>query len=200
MKEYIIYVAKYLGIALIAGSVVHAGTLTEDMTRYILIGVAGLALFLVGEILEEMASGDKINLRIFALATLLSLATGFMSGGVQHYLENPSYAGAILGIGILVSYVTFILKSGKKFTKLSVVATVIVSLAMYFGSSQAVKFLGIEGGTNHHAGESGSHQESATQTNNMTETSHEQKSDDASSDHHKGEESESHKRKAPHKE
>ncbi|MCX8507123.1 MAG: hypothetical protein ORN98_11005 [Alphaproteobacteria bacterium] len=200
MKEYIIYVAKYLGIALIAGSVVHAGTLTEDMTRYILIGVAGLALFLVGEVLEEMASGDKINLRIFALATLLSLATGFMSGGVQHYLENPSYAGAILGIGILVSYVTFMLKSGKKITKLPLVITIIVSLAMSFGSFQAVKFLGIEQGPDHHAEAGGSHHETATETNTMHETGHEQESDDASDDHHKGKESQSHKERAAHKE
>ena len=143
MKDYLIYISKYLGIALIAGSVVHAGTLSEDMNRYIIIGVVGLVLFLAGEVLEELSEGGKLKIRLLVLATLLSLATGFMSGGVQHYLENPEYAGGILGIGAFVGYVTFTLKSGKKLGILSTVFTLAFSVAVFFGSVSAVKYLGI---------------------------------------------------------
>ncbi|MDI9348743.1 MAG: hypothetical protein QM537_01925 [Candidatus Symbiobacter sp.] len=202
MKEYLIYVSKYLGIALIAGSVVHAGTLSEDMNRYIIIGIVGLVLFLVGEVLEELSGGNGLKIRLLVLATLLSLATGFMSGGVQHYLENPGYAGGILGIGLIVGYVSFMLKSGKKLGVLSTVLTLAFSVAIFFGSINAVKYLDI-GGSSH------SHSESASEPHHSAMTDEDQDqdkmthemSDDKTPDAHNAEKGHAndHVDKKPHK-
>lgn len=109
-SNFIIYILKYLGIALIAGSVVHVGTLSVGTTRYIILAVIGLFLMIIGNILESKQKGERINIKYLGLVTSLSLTTGFLSGGIQHYLDNPSYAGYLLGIGLIGTYITFFLK------------------------------------------------------------------------------------------
>lgn len=109
-KKYIVYLLKYLGVALIAGSVVHVGTLDNGTTRYIILGIIGLVLMVVGNILEAKQNGDQINFKYLMIITGLSLATGFFSGGIQHYFDNPVYAGYLLAIGLLCSYIIFFLR------------------------------------------------------------------------------------------
>lgn len=109
-KNFLIYICKYLGVALIAGSVVHIGTLQNGFGRYIVLMIIGLLLMLVGNVLEAKENGLKINLNYLLLITGLSFATGFLSGGIQHYLDNPSYAGILLGIGLLGAYLTYFIK------------------------------------------------------------------------------------------
>lgn len=109
-KKYIIYLLKYLGVALIAGSVVHVGTLQNGTTRYLVLGIIGLIFMLAGNILEAKQNGEKINLKYLIVITGLSLATGFFSGGIQHYLDNPSYAGYLLAVGLFFSYITFFMR------------------------------------------------------------------------------------------
>ncbi len=109
-SDFIVYVLKYLGIALIAGSVVHVGTLDIGTTRYIILAIIGLVLMAIGNTLESKQKGERINMKYLGLVTSLSLTTGFLSGGIQHYLDNPSYAGYLLGIGFIGTYITFLLK------------------------------------------------------------------------------------------
>ena len=45
-KKFLVYIAKYLGVRLISGSVVHFGTLETGGTRYLL--AVGCWLFAVG--------------------------------------------------------------------------------------------------------------------------------------------------------
>jgi hypothetical protein len=122
------YVAKYLGVALIAGSVVHIGTLQNGVSRYAVLIAIGLVLTAVGNIKEAREHGQKINLNYFLTITGLSFATGFLSGGIQHYLDNPSYAGMLLGVGIIVTYVTFFLKDKLQLTKRNVVIVVLLAI------------------------------------------------------------------------
>lgn len=111
-KKYVIYILKYLGVALIAGSVVHVGTLNNGTERYIVLGIIGLIIMIIGHMIEAKDTGEKINFRYFAMVTTLSLATGFFSGGIQHYLDNPVYASYLLAVGFLVSYIIFYIKDG----------------------------------------------------------------------------------------
>ena len=60
-KNFLIYICKYLGVALIAGSVVHMGTLQSDFVRYLFLMLIGLFLMLLGNILESKQNGEKIN-------------------------------------------------------------------------------------------------------------------------------------------
>ncbi len=106
-KNFLIYVAKYIGVALISGSVVPIGTLQNGTTRYIVLIIIGLALMLYGNLKEAKNAGEKIGMSYLLIITALSFATGFLSGGIQHYLDNPVYAGWLLGIGAIGTYVMF---------------------------------------------------------------------------------------------
>ena len=52
---FLTYIAKYLGIALIAGSVVHIGTLQNGVTRYVVLIIIGLILTILGGLKEAKA-------------------------------------------------------------------------------------------------------------------------------------------------
>ena len=116
-NAFLTYISKYLGVALIAGSVVHIGTLQNGVTRYVVLILIGLILTVLGNIKEAKEHGQKINLNYFPIITGLSFATGFLSGGIQHYLDNPSYAGILLGLGLIITYITFFLKDRFKIKK-----------------------------------------------------------------------------------
>jgi len=133
-KEFLTYIAKYLGVALIAGSVVHIGTLDNGTTRYFVLALIGLALMLVGNIAEARQTNQKINLQFFLSIIALSFATGFLSGGVQHYLDNPSYASWLLAIGLLVSYVAFFIKDKVSLSGKNVLVVSVISLLLLFSS------------------------------------------------------------------
>ncbi len=149
-KNFLIYVSKYLGVALIAGSVVHMGTLQNGFTRYVVLMLIGLLLMLTGNILETKQNGQKINLNYLLLITGLSFATGFLSGGVQHYLDNPSYAGILLGVGLFVTYITYFIKENIKIKKKNIFTVIILSILIIVFSNYFMdeKILGED----HHAG------------------------------------------------
>ncbi len=147
-KDYFTYVAKYLGVALISGSVVHIGTLQNGVTRYIVLMLLGLVLMMIGNVREAKANGQKINLNYLAIITGLSFATGFLSGGVQHYLDNPSYAGWLLGLGAIITYITFFLKDRLALKTKNVVAIFIFSITLILLSNHV--FDDILFGANHH--------------------------------------------------
>ena len=135
-KKYITYLLKYLGVALIAGSVVHVGTLQSGATRYAVLGIIGLVLMLAGNIFEAKQNGEKINLRYLIVITGLSLATGFFSGGIQHYLDNPGYAGYLLAIGLFFSYIAFFMRDKiKLYVKHILFVTIISAAIIAFSSS-----------------------------------------------------------------
>ncbi len=129
-KKYITYLLKYLGVALIAGSVVHVGTLHNGTTRYIVLGIIGLVLMISGNILESKQTGEKIDFKYFVLITTLSLATGFFSGGIQHYLDNPRYAGYLLATGLLCSYIIFFLKDKTKLHTKNILVVALIALGI----------------------------------------------------------------------
>ncbi len=155
-KDYLTYVAKYLGVALISGSVVHIGTLQNGITRYIVLMLIGLVLMMIGNIREAKANGQKINLNYLATITLLSFATGFLSGGVQHYLDNPSYAGWLLGLGIVITYITFFLKDKIVLKAKNTITVIIFSAALILVSNYVFDDTLL--GANHH-------EKATTQTN-----------------------------------
>jgi uncharacterized membrane protein len=112
-KKYIGYVGMFLGIGLISGSIVH---LPIDPTRYTIIMVVGVVLFIIASILNEiilkersMDAKDVITLIISSL--LLSMGIGMMSGGIQHFEDVKEYAAYLIPIGLGVSLFSFIIKN-----------------------------------------------------------------------------------------
>lgn len=146
-KKYIIYLLKYLGVALIAGGVVHVGTLNNGTTRYIVLGLIGLILMVIGNILESKQTGEKINFKYFLIITTLSLATGFFSGGIQHYLDNPGYAGYLLAIGLVFSYIIFFLRDKIVLRIKNIILVVLIAIGIILLSES----LPISTTSDHHA-------------------------------------------------
>lgn len=157
-KNFLIYIGKYLGVALIAGSIVHIGTLQNGFSRYIILMMVGLILMMIGNILEAKQTGQKIDLNYLLLILGLSFATGFLSGGTQHYLDNPSYAGTLLGIGLLGAYVTYFIKDRTKPKIKNIFTVAILSIFIILFSNYAVDDFLL--GNNHHG-------DNQTQTTNI---------------------------------
>lgn len=154
-KAFLTYIARYLGVALIAGSIVHIGTLQNGVFRYIVLIILGLIMTLFGNIQEAKEHGQKINLYYLLIITGLSFATGFLSGGIQHYIDNPSYAGLLLGAGILVTYITFFLKEKiyPKTRNVALVALFAIALVLF---SHFIMDVALRG-TDYHPAESAEH-------------------------------------------
>lgn len=107
LKPYVLYVALYLGVALTGGSVVH---LPLDPSRYLLIGAVGVLVFIVASVADARrrhasgleGPGGGLG-RYVGWSVLLSLGLGMLSGGIQHFLDFPHYAAALLPLGVILS-------------------------------------------------------------------------------------------------
>jgi len=126
-KNYLVYIAKYLGVALIAGSVVHMGTLENGIMRYVVLLVIGVVLMMFGNITEAKQMGTRINAKFLLVITSL----GFLSGGLQHYLDDPVFAGSLLSIGVIVTYVTFFLRDKVSVKKKDVYIVICIALSIF---------------------------------------------------------------------
>jgi hypothetical protein len=130
---FAIHVAKYMGIGLVSGSIVHAGTLGGNSYKYVGFILAGTVMTLLGYVLEYRQKNQPVGARILGLAVLLSFGTGMLSGGVQHYADNPAYGVLLLSIGLVI---TFLAMAYKDFSDLIsfkfVPAALLVGGALYF--------------------------------------------------------------------
>ncbi len=130
---FIIHVCKYLGIALVSGSIVHAGTLGGSIYKYIGLIIVGIFLTVLGNYFEYKVKNIKVGANILLLAILLSFGTGMLSGGIQHYSDNTAYGSILLSLGLIL---TFISLAYKDFTnvvsKKSLLIVTIISIVMYF--------------------------------------------------------------------
>ncbi len=127
-----VHITKYLGIALVAGSIVHAGTLSGSTLKYALLIGVGIALTLYGNILDHKIKNIKIKTSIILLTILLSFGTGMLSGGIQHYADNPSYASILLSVGFLITFLSFgYLGHEKQMTRKMLAKVFIISVAGY---------------------------------------------------------------------
>ena len=112
LSPYVLCVALYLGVALTGGSVVH---LPLDPGRYLLIGAVGVLVFIAASVADARrrhaagleGPGGGLG-RYVGWSVLLSLGLGMLSGGIQHFLDFPHYAAALLPLGVLLSLAAFL--------------------------------------------------------------------------------------------
>lgn len=155
-KSFISHILRYVGVGLISGSIVHAGTLGGSVTRYIVLIVIGIIAFTVGTYMEQDNKINKDLLHFIAISVIISIGTGMVSGGTQHYLDNPLFASYILPIGLLLGYIAYMYRDFKQniSVKRVFLATVIASTLFFSLYSISHIVLSLE---NHHAIESGHH-------------------------------------------
>jgi hypothetical protein len=131
-KSFAAHMCKYLGVGLISGSIVHAGTLGGGYFKYIVLIIAGVALFVIGNVLEHGLSSLKQLLPYIGISTILSIGTGMVSGGTQHYLDGPAIAAILFPIGFFLAYLSFIYRDySKEFTFKKVLSTLATSLVLF---------------------------------------------------------------------
>lgn len=124
------HLCKYVGIGLISGSVVHAGTLGGSSLKYVLLMLTGIGLFLLGLFLEE----DKKNLVLsyIILSILVSIGTGMVSGATQHFLDGPMTAAVLLSLGLWMAGLAFFARESWSFLSLkNIVFSLMVAGLLY---------------------------------------------------------------------
>jgi hypothetical protein len=112
LTSYALYVALYLGVALTGGSVVH---LPLAPGRYLLIGAVGVAVFIAASVADARrrhaagleGPGGGLG-RYVGWSVLLSIGLGMLSGSIQHFIDFPHYAAALLSLGVPVTLAAYI--------------------------------------------------------------------------------------------
>ena len=142
--SFISHILRYIGVGMISGSIVHAGTLGGSITKYIILIVLGIIFFILGNIIEYRKKFDKTFLIYILVSTIVSIGTGMVSGGTQHYLDNPIFGSMIIGLGLIIAYVSFTYRDFKdtfsqKHLAIVIFASIIIASVLYFIGSTLPK-------------------------------------------------------------
>ena len=85
-----------------------------DPVRYLLIGGIGVLIFIVASVADARhrhaagLEGPGGGLGGFVgWSVLLSIGLGMLSGSIQHFIDFPRYAAALLPLGVPVSLVAY---------------------------------------------------------------------------------------------
>jgi hypothetical protein len=109
------YLFLFVGMGLVAGSVVHFGE-TEQIPRFLSIGFVGMVLFVIGSYLQEsLLNTSNLQregiLKYVLYSLFLAIGIGMMSGGTQHFLDFPLYASYLLPVGFVLALVAYVLRN-----------------------------------------------------------------------------------------
>ena len=149
-KSFASHMLRYVGVGLISGSIVHAGTLGGNVAQYITFIILGITAFTLGTYLENENKVDKKFISFILISIVISIGTSMVSGGTQHYLDGPVFASIILPVGLLVAYIAYLyrdFKSNFYFKKIgiAIISCSILAVSLY---SLAHKIPTLE---NHHS-------------------------------------------------
>lgn len=117
LLNHISSLCKYTGISFNAGAVTH-GFFTGE--RAIWSAVFGIAIYLVGSILEKIANRDKDHswTNILAIGILASIGLGFFTGGLLHFPDSPARSSWVVTVGFGMSLIAMYLMNGKDKVKI----------------------------------------------------------------------------------
>jgi hypothetical protein len=109
------YLFLFVGMGLVAGSVVHFGE-TEQIPRFLTIGFVGMVLFVIGSYIQEsLLNTSNLQregiLKYVLYSLILAIGIGMISGGTQHFLDFPLYASYLLPVGFILALVAYILRN-----------------------------------------------------------------------------------------
>ena len=110
--NHISSLCKYTGISFTAGAITHGFFSGE---RAIWTAVFGIAIYLVGGILEKFSNPDKDHswTDILAIGIVASIGLGFFTGGLQHFPDSPARSAWVVPAGFVMSLIAMYLMDGK---------------------------------------------------------------------------------------
>lgn len=130
-EGYLTHLLRYVGVGLISGSIVHAGTLGGAWIKYIILIALGAALFAAGVWFEHRHEKQASLLRYTGLSVAVSIGTGMVSGATQHYLDGPIVAAVLLPLGLLIGYTAFAYRDYKlEVTSSNILKLIIISVVL----------------------------------------------------------------------
>ncbi len=130
-KSFTSHILRYVGVGLISGSIVHAGTLGGESIKYLVLIILGIIGFTVGTLLEYSRVADKSFLTYIVISVIVSIGTGMVSGGTQHYLDGPLYAGVLIPLGLFCAYLAFMYRDFRdKLTAKRMIVSLLLALAL----------------------------------------------------------------------
>lgn len=117
--KYLVYIIYFLGIGMTSSGIV---LMPFNAVRYSIILSIGLSLFIAGSVFNEvvidknrLSAFESIKLIIFSLT--LAIGIGMISGGISHFKESPTYVSYLIPLGIVVSFISFMVKNNFKLDK-----------------------------------------------------------------------------------
>jgi len=115
LLPFFAYFLMLASTSFIAGGIVHLG-LGENTPFYLSLAVVGVVCFTAGNYLQEYVIRKNergTGLGTFLLVSfVLSVGMGMMTGGVQHFLDNPPYSTILIPVGLLLAVAAFAMREG----------------------------------------------------------------------------------------
>jgi uncharacterized cupredoxin-like copper-binding protein len=141
---------KYTGISFTAGAITHGFFSGE---RAIWTAAFGIAIYLIGGVLEKIANPDKDHswTDILAIGIVASIGLGFFTGGLQHFPDSPARSAWVVPVGFLMSLVAMFMMEGRDKVKIKsllvygATSTTIVVAASFY----ALNYFNQHGGNSH---------------------------------------------------
>ena len=114
--SHISTLCKYTGISFTAGAITH-GAFSEQ--RSLITAAIGIAIYLLGGVLEKVAHPDKEHswANLLAIGVVASIGLGFFTGGLQHFPDSPERSAWVVPVGFVMSLVAIYLMEGKAVLK-----------------------------------------------------------------------------------
>lgn len=111
--KYLVYIVYFLGAGLTSSGIV---LMPFNSIRYSIILSIGLGLFVAGSMFNELVV-DRHSLstsesaKLIGLSLSLAIGIGMISGGISHFKESPVYVSYLIPTGVVISFISYILKS-----------------------------------------------------------------------------------------
>lgn len=105
-----------------------------NSVRYSIILSIGLGLFITGSVFNEVVIDNRHlskieSIKLVVVSLTLAIGIGMISGGISHFKESPNYVALLIPLGIVISFISFTIKSNVKLSKEAFITLIVAVVA-----------------------------------------------------------------------